>query len=207
MPSPADGLLSCSPTGGEYEQMYSSQRVATCPSNASFRFRRGLGFCGRCRRGLLCEALGLQTLAVLRECCLGKLVLAHGRGGIYLAKRPARFPLRLGNMLWYPISRGSFALPINARCSDSSGPLSSRRLRLARSPALAAPSAKLSSSLPFICVGFTGTVGPSSNSRRIAAERVASFAVAEASTSAINVAGIVVAGRSCPVGVCRPAFR
>ena len=136
------------------------------------------------------------------------------RCGIYLAKRPARFPLGLGDLLWWfnfaRCLRHFFAFGRSTRASlNSSGPFSSRLLRLARSSALAAPSAKLSITLAasslarvaFSCVGFTRTVSPSSNSRRIAAERVASLAVAQASTSAINVAGIrVVAGRSRPVG-------
>jgi hypothetical protein len=51
------------------------------------------------------------------------------------------------------------------------------------------------------CVGFTLAVSPSSTSRRIASERVASLAVAQPSTSTISVTGIrVVAGGSRPVG-------
>ena len=144
---------------------------------------------------------------------LGDLVLTHCRCGIYLAKRLSRFPLGPGDLLgWFNFARclrHFFAFGRSTRASlNSSGPFSSRLLRLARSSALAAPSARLSITLAanslarfaFNCVGFTRTVSPSSNSRRIAAERVASFAVAQASTSAINVAGIrVVAGRIRPV--------
>ena len=89
--------------------------------------------------------------------------------------------------------------PIDARLLNSSGPFSSRLLRLARSSTLAAPSARSSMTLPasslarvaFSCVGFTPAVSPSSSSRRIASEQVASLAVAQASTSAISVAGSV----------------
>jgi hypothetical protein len=182
--------------------------------SSSFLFRPGLCFRGRCRHGLSCEPFGFQTLAVLRECCLGDLVLAHCRCGIYLAKRLTRFPLGPGDLLrWVNFTRSLrhfFAFGRSTRASlNSSGPFSSRLLRLARTSTLAALSPRLSTTLAanslarvaFRCVGFTLVVSPSSTSRRIASERVASLVVALASTSAISAAGIrVVAGVLRPVG-------
>jgi hypothetical protein len=97
-------------------------------ASSSFLFRPGLGFRGRWRRGLSCEPLGFQTLAVLRECGLGDLVLAHCRCGIYLAKRLARFPLGPGDLLWWVnfarCLRHFFAFGRSTRASlNSSGSL------------------------------------------------------------------------------------
>ena len=170
-----------------------SQRVATAADRRRHRhffFVLDLAFAGGWRRGLACEALGFQALAVLRERGLG----ASSRSLMAVAASTWRnalrvFPLGLGHLFrrfnFARCLRHFFAFGRSTRASlNSSGPSSSSRLlRLARSSALAASSGKLSitpaanslARLAFSCVGFTLTVSPSSNSRRIAAERVASF--------------------------------
>jgi hypothetical protein len=94
------------PSVARTEQTSSAQRVATSPINGFIfvSFRLVLGFRGRCRRGLSCEPLGFQTLAVLRECCLGDLMLVHCRFGVPLTERPTRFPLGPADLLRWCIS-------------------------------------------------------------------------------------------------------
>src|SRR6185369_497106 len=135
-----------------------------------------------------CEPLGFQTLAVLRECGLGDLLLAHGRLGAYLAECLPRFPFGAADLLRRFIAARCLHFPAFGRSTraslNSSGPFSNRLFRLARSPALAALSAKLSitvaanslARVAFTRVGLALAISPNSTKRQIASERLTSLA-------------------------------
>ena len=99
-----------------------------------------------------------------------------------------------------PADRGSF--PLSTRISrNSSGPLRSRRFRLAVSSTGAAASTRPSIVFAASCLALSALfaeigpadllrANPSSTSWRNASERLALFVIAHASTSAISVEGI-----------------